>query len=278
MSKCVTSEHCCGISNLIHEEVVVEWRSQNGLLKAALQKGPTPSAHIDRSPSSSASAPFYLTMATNSPVLTLLHPRLRGSEEKSITVASEAGSGVNEVLDEKETQEHVEKNSIFVRSSETSIFHKSFQSLSHSSYRSQLLIRWRDEKENTGDFSRCLFSEQKKVPPSPLPKQDRTLPLAFEGKDTWKDLGEKRRKKTRVIGAYHGDRERRGTRAYGEERERHTGEKFQHGEPIEIRHDTREALLKIPPPGSRAPADGGFPPLSETQREEQVERERADLK
>ncbi|CAB1436629.1 unnamed protein product [Pleuronectes platessa] len=38
-------------------------------------------------------------MATNSPVLTPLHPRLRGSTEKSITVPSEAGSGVNEVLD-----------------------------------------------------------------------------------------------------------------------------------------------------------------------------------
>lgn len=58
-----------------------------------------PSARIDRSPSSSASPPLYLTMATNSPVLTLLHPRLRGSEEKSITVPSGAGSGVNEVLD-----------------------------------------------------------------------------------------------------------------------------------------------------------------------------------
>ena len=35
---------------------------------------------------------------------------------------------------------------------------------------------------------------------------------------------------------------------------------------MESRHDPREALLKIPPPGSRAPADGGFPPLRETQR------------
>lgn len=34
----------------------------------------------------------------------------------------------------------------------------------------------------------CLFSEQKKVPPLPLPKQDRILPLAFEGKDTWKGI------------------------------------------------------------------------------------------
>lgn len=58
-----------------------------------------PSAHIDRSPSSSASPPLYLTMATNSPVLTLLHPRLRGSEEKSITVPSGTGSEVKEVLD-----------------------------------------------------------------------------------------------------------------------------------------------------------------------------------
>lgn len=40
MSKCVTSEHCCEISNLIHEEVVVEWRSENGLLQAALKKDP----------------------------------------------------------------------------------------------------------------------------------------------------------------------------------------------------------------------------------------------
>lgn len=38
-------------------------------------------------------------MATNSPAFTHLHPRLRGSEEKSITVPSGAGSGVNEVLD-----------------------------------------------------------------------------------------------------------------------------------------------------------------------------------
>lgn len=41
MSECVTSEHCCEISNLIHEEVVVEWWSENGLLQAALKKGPT---------------------------------------------------------------------------------------------------------------------------------------------------------------------------------------------------------------------------------------------
>lgn len=34
----------------------------------------------------------------------------------------------------------------------------------------------------------CLFREQKKVPPSPFPKQDRILPLAFEGKDTWKGI------------------------------------------------------------------------------------------
>lgn len=42
MFKCVTSEHCCEISNLIHEEevVVVEWWSENGLLQAALKKGP----------------------------------------------------------------------------------------------------------------------------------------------------------------------------------------------------------------------------------------------
>ena len=40
MSKCVTSEHCCEISNLIHEEVVVERRSENGLLQAALKKDP----------------------------------------------------------------------------------------------------------------------------------------------------------------------------------------------------------------------------------------------
>lgn len=38
MFKCVTSEHCCEISNLIHEEVAVEWRSGDGLLQAALKK------------------------------------------------------------------------------------------------------------------------------------------------------------------------------------------------------------------------------------------------
>ena len=38
MFECVTSEHCCEISNLIHEEVVVEWRSGDGLLQAALKK------------------------------------------------------------------------------------------------------------------------------------------------------------------------------------------------------------------------------------------------
>lgn len=41
-----------------------------------------PSAHIDRSPSSSASPRLYLTMASNSPTFTLLHSRLRGSEKK----------------------------------------------------------------------------------------------------------------------------------------------------------------------------------------------------
>jgi len=40
MSKCVTSKHGCEISNLIHEEVVVEWRSETGLLQAALEKDP----------------------------------------------------------------------------------------------------------------------------------------------------------------------------------------------------------------------------------------------
>lgn len=40
MSKCVTSEHCCEISNLIHEEVVVGWWSEDGLLQAALKKNP----------------------------------------------------------------------------------------------------------------------------------------------------------------------------------------------------------------------------------------------
>ncbi|KAG8014038.1 hypothetical protein GBF38_016319 [Nibea albiflora] len=39
-------------------------------------------------------------------------------------------------------------------------------------------------------------------------------------------------------------------------------------------HDPREALLKIPPPGSRAPADGGFPLLREPQRSQQHERSR----
>lgn len=34
MSKSVTSEHNREISNLIHEEVVVEWRREYGLLKA----------------------------------------------------------------------------------------------------------------------------------------------------------------------------------------------------------------------------------------------------
>lgn len=42
MSKCVTSEHCCEISNLIHEEVVVvvERWSGDGLLQAAFRKNP----------------------------------------------------------------------------------------------------------------------------------------------------------------------------------------------------------------------------------------------
>lgn len=40
MSKCVTSKNCCEISNLIHEEVVVERRSETGLLQAALEKDP----------------------------------------------------------------------------------------------------------------------------------------------------------------------------------------------------------------------------------------------
>lgn len=40
MSKCVTSEHCCEISNLIHEEVVVGWWSEDGLLQAAFKKEP----------------------------------------------------------------------------------------------------------------------------------------------------------------------------------------------------------------------------------------------
>lgn len=34
MYKCVTSKHCCEISNLIHEE----WRSENGLLQAVFKK------------------------------------------------------------------------------------------------------------------------------------------------------------------------------------------------------------------------------------------------
>lgn len=37
-------------------------------------------------------------------------------------------------------------------------------------------------------------------------------------------------------------------------------------EPIGSRQDPREAPLKIPPPGSRAPADGGFPRLHETRK------------
>lgn len=41
---------------------------------------------------------------------------------------------------------------------------------------------------------------------------------------------------------------------------------WHYGEPIESQHDLREALLKIPPPSSRAPADGGFPLLRETRR------------
>lgn len=45
-------------------------------------------------------------------------------------------------------------------------------------------------------------------------------------------------------------------------------------QPIGSQHDPREALLKIPPPGSRAPADGGFPLLRETQRSQQHERSR----
>lgn len=40
MSKCVTSEHCCEISNLIHEEVVVGWWSEDGLLQATFKKEP----------------------------------------------------------------------------------------------------------------------------------------------------------------------------------------------------------------------------------------------
>lgn len=34
---------------------------------------------------------------------------------------------------------------------------------------------------------------------------------------------------------------------------------WQHGGPMGSQQGPREALLKIPPPGSRAPADGGFP-------------------
>lgn len=54
---------------------------------------------------------------------------------------------------------------------------------------------------------------------------------------------------------------------------------WQHREPIESSYDPSEALLKIPARGSRAPADGGFPLVRETQRErerarEQEERER----
>lgn len=42
--------------------------------------------------------------------------------------------------------------------------------------------------------------------------------------------------------------------------------KWRHWEPIESSYDPREALLKIPARGSRAPADGGFPLLRETRR------------
>ncbi|KAK2822184.1 hypothetical protein Q5P01_022249 [Channa striata] len=42
---------------------------------------------------------------------------------------------------------------------------------------------------------------------------------------------------------------------------------IKHAQPIGCRHCPREALLKIPSPGSRAPADGGFP----------LRAERADL-
>lgn len=40
MYKCVTSEYFCEISNLIHEEVLLERRGEGGLLQAMLKKNP----------------------------------------------------------------------------------------------------------------------------------------------------------------------------------------------------------------------------------------------
>lgn len=51
-------------------------------------------------PPQSEFPPLYVAITTNSPVFTLLQPRLRGSKEKSITVTSGAGSWVNQDLDE----------------------------------------------------------------------------------------------------------------------------------------------------------------------------------
>lgn len=50
---------------------------------------------------------------------------------------------------------------------------------------------------------------------------------------------------------------------------------WQHREPIESSYDPSEALLKIPARGSRAPADGGFPLVRETQRERERESKRS---